>query len=133
MAGRVQPFDFDVSDADLVAGIVTREVAFADPGHHADPVRLGAVSVHFARVQLQKLWQPGNGEAEERAAYMIRVVMRTDGAGNRHSVGGRRVHDTAKIPRRIDHQTLSRVSISDEIDEILHLLTEEALLADVAT
>jgi hypothetical protein len=62
-----------------------------------------------------------DGVAHHRAADVIGVIVRGEGAGDGQPVGGDQIDQFADGVRGIDEQALAGRSISDRVDEVDHL------------
>ena len=128
----MQQLHLDAAHRHPVAGLVGLDVAAVQARDLDDPGGLQPVGVYRAGVDRHQGGEPFDGHAEDVAAYMIRVVVRDQRAGDAHAVRRGGVDDALDVPGGVHHQALTGVAVTDEVHEVLHLPGEGVCLTDVA-
>src|SRR5262249_46696421 len=72
----------------------------------------------------EQLGRTVDRETAHAPADVIRVVMRDERAGERHPVGAQDLDELARRVRRIDRDGFAGFAITDQIDEVDHLLRD---------
>ena len=120
VARRVEELDFDVPRFDAVVGLVLHEIRLRQARHERDPIRFRLVDVGFTRVALDERGEALDVVAHHVPTDVIGVIVGDERSDDLHIVRGGDLQDPGDIPRRVDHEALSRVRVAYEVDEVLH-------------
>ncbi len=120
----VDALDLDATHAHHVATVVLDEMIGTHAGGSLDPRRLVAIDVDRHVDAFEESGHPFDAMTHHRAADVVGVVMGRQHAGDAHTVGGGDVDEFVDAVGGIDHDALAGGPITDEVDEVHHLVGE---------
>jgi len=122
VARGVHERDVDLADRDFVAALMLDQIFFVDSRRAHDPLCFVLVDVNRHLPFFEQRRDALDVHAHHRAADMVGVVVGGEHAGQSHFVVVDDLHDFTDGISRVDHDALASLPVTDQIDEIDHLL-----------
>jgi glutamate-5-semialdehyde dehydrogenase len=129
----VDEFDVDPADRHDVARFVELESGLPHTRRALDPRRLGPLNVDGHIASFQEAFDALDTVAHHVPPDVIGVIVRGQYAGDAHTVGLGDVDDLVDRVRRVDHEAITRRSITDEVHEVHHLLGQAVIGREVSS
>lgn len=131
VAGCVDEFDADLTDLHHIAAVMADEILIAEMRDLLDEFGLGGLHMHGHGGELEQFLDPLDRVPHHLAAHMIGVVVGGDGTHQTHVIGSEHIEDAGDVVGRIDDHRLTGLAITDEVDEVHHLLGQRIGEGDV--
>ena len=132
VARGVDQFDADLAHLHDIAAAVAHQLGVGEMRDLLDELGLGALHMNRHGCEFEQLLHTLDGITHHLSTHMVGVIVGGDGTDEFHAVIGEHLEDAGDVVGGVDHNGLTGLAVTNEVDEVDHLLSQRISAGDVA-